>query len=94
MVILRSLPDSPFSSVAVPGGPFGPAFRRPDALFPSFYLAMNFIGLRRNASSLQIINQTQEFPEQFPRHRHLGQLEHDVPAIADHLRIDLDQHLP
>ncbi len=50
-----------------------------------FLLAVDFLGLRRGGSSPQIINQAQDFPEQFPRHRHLGQLERDGPAMADHL---------
>ena len=59
-----------------------------------FHCAVDFLGLRRNGSSSQIINQAQDFPEQFPRHRDLGQLERDVPAMADHFRTDLDQLLP
>ena len=49
-----------------------------------FHLAVDVPGLRRNGSWSQIINQAQDFPEQFPRHRHLGQLERDVAAMADH----------
>jgi hypothetical protein len=49
-------------------------------LFRRFYLAVDFLGLRRSGSSSQIINQAQDFLEQAPRHRHLGQLECDVPA--------------
>ncbi len=56
-----------------------------------FHLAVDFPDLRRSGSSSQIINQAQDFPEQFPRHHHLGQLERDVPAMADHLSTDLDQ---
>ncbi len=59
-----------------------------------FLLAVDFPGLRRSGSWSQIINQAQDFPEQFPRHRHLGQLERDVPAMAGNLRADLDQLLP
>jgi len=55
---------------------------------------MDFLGLRRNGSWPQIINQAQDFPEQFPRHRNLGQLERDIAAMADHLGSDLDQFLP
>ena len=58
------------------------------------YLAMDFLGLRRNGSSSQIINQAQDFLEQASRHRHLGQLERDVPAMADNFGPDLDQLLP
>ncbi len=55
-----------------------------------FLLAIDCLSLRRSGPSSQIINQAQDFPEQFPRHRHLGQLERDVPAMADHLGTDLD----
>jgi len=55
---------------------------------------MVFLGLRRNGSSPQIIDQVQDFPEQFPRHRHLGQLERDVPAMADDLGSNLHQLFP
>ncbi len=48
-----------------------------------FYLAADSLGLRRSGSSSQIINQAQDFPEQFPRHGNLGQLKRDVPAMAD-----------
>ncbi len=58
-----------------------------------FLLAVDSLGLRRGGSSSQIINQAQDFLEQAPRHRHLGQLERDVPAMADHLSTDLDQLL-
>ncbi len=34
------------------------------------------------------------FSEQFPRHRHLGQLERDIATMADNLGADLDQLLP
>ena len=51
-----------------------------------FHLAIDFPGLRRGGSWSQIINQAQDFPEQFPRHRHLGQLERDVAAMAEDLR--------
>ncbi len=59
-----------------------------------FYLALGFLGLRWSGSWSQIINQAQDFPEQFPRNRNLGQLERDVPAMADHFGTDLDQLLP
>ncbi len=59
-----------------------------------FLLAVDFLGLRRSESWSQIINQAQYFPEQFPRHRHLSQLERDIPAMTDHLGTDLDQLLP
>jgi len=47
-----------------------------------FYLAVDFLGLRRSGSWSQIINQARDFPEQFLRHGNLGQLERDVPAMA------------
>ena len=59
-----------------------------------FHLAVNFPGLHRSGAWSQIINQAQDFPEQFSRHRHLGQLERDVPAMADHLSTNLHQFLP
>ncbi len=55
-----------------------------------FHLAVDFPGLRRSGSWSQIINQTRDFPEQLPRHRNLGQLERDVPAMADNFGADLD----
>jgi hypothetical protein len=39
------------------------------------HLAADFAGLRRSGSSPEIIDQAQDFPEQFPRHRHLGYLD-------------------
>ncbi len=59
-----------------------------------FHLAVDFPGLRRSGSWSQIINQAQDFLEQFPRHRHLGQLERDVPAMADNFGPDLHQFFP
>ena len=60
----------------------------------TFHLTVDFLGLRRSGSSSQIITQAQDFLEQAPRHRHLGQLERDVPAMADHFRTDLHQLFP
>ncbi len=59
-----------------------------------FYLAVDFLGLRWSGSWSQIINQAQYFLEQAPRHGNLGQLESDVPAMADHFRTDLHQLFP
>ncbi len=59
-----------------------------------FYLAVTFLALRRNGSWSQIIDQTQDFPEQCLRHGNLGQLERDIPAMADHFRTDLHQLFP
>ncbi len=41
----------------------------------------------------QPIDEAEDFLEQLPRHRHLGQLERDVPAVADHLGADLHELL-
>ncbi len=57
-------------------------------------LAVDSLGLRRGGSSPQIIDQAQDFPEQFLRHGDLGQLERDVPAMADYFGADLHQFLP
>ncbi len=43
---------------------------------------VDFPGLRRSGSWSQIINRAQDFPEQFPRHRHLRQLERDMATMA------------
>ncbi len=95
MVFLRSLPDSPFvidwQCSEVLSTQF---FAIQTHLSHRFYLAMDFPGLRRNGSSSQIIDQAQDIPEQAPRHRHLGQLERDVPAMTHDLGPDLDQPLP
>ncbi len=56
--------------------------------------AVDFLGLRRSGSWSQIINQAQDFSEQFPRHRDLGQLERDVPPVTDDLGTDLHQLFP
>ncbi len=58
-----------------------------------FHLAVDFPGLRRSGSSSQIIDQAQDFPEQFPRHRDLGQLERDVSTMSHDFCADLDQLL-
>ena len=63
-------------------------------LFRRFHLAVDFLGLRRSGSSSQIINQAQDFLEQAPRHGNLGQLEGDVPAMADNFGPDLHQLFP
>ncbi len=54
---------------------------------------MDFLGLRRNGSSPQIINQAQDSPEQASRHGNLGQLERDVPPMSEDLGSNLDQLL-
>ena len=59
-----------------------------------FLLAVDSLGLRRNGSSPQVINQAQDFLEQASRDGNLGQLERDVPAMAHDLGPNLDQLLP
>ena len=59
----------------------------------TFHLAVDSLGLRRNGPSSEIINQTQDFLEQFPRHRHLGQLKRDVLPVTDPLRANFRQLL-
>ncbi len=83
-----------FSVSLCPGGPL-PIFSVIQT-HPScrFLLTVDVPGLRRSGSWSQIINQAQDFPEQCPRHRHLGQLERDVPAVANNLGSDLHQLLP
>ncbi len=94
MVFLRSLPDN---RILV-------GWQCPECHLPTcsifqthlshrFYLAMDFLGPRRNVPSSEIIDQAQDFPEQLPRRRHLGQLERDVPTMADNFGPDLDQLL-
>ncbi len=56
-----------------------------------FLLTVDFLGLRRSGSWSQIINQAQDFPEQFLRHGDLGQLEGDIPAMSHDFCADLDQ---
>ncbi len=58
--------------------------------FCRFHLAVDFPGLRRSGSSSQIIDQAQDFPERLSWHGNLGQLERDVPAMADNFGTDLD----
>ncbi len=60
----------------------------------TFHLTVDFLGLSRNGSSSQVINQGQDFPEQLPRHGNLGQLESYITIMADNLGSDLDQLLP
>ena len=56
-----------------------------------FLLAVDFLGLRRNGSSSQIINQGQYFLEQASWHGNLGQLESNIAAMADDLGSNLHQ---
>ena len=75
------------------GRPFCHLFRHPDTPLLSFSLGRRFPRPTPERSWSQIIDQVQDFPQQFLRHGNLGQLERDVPAMADHLRVDLDQLL-
>jgi len=59
-----------------------------------FHLAVDFLGLRRNGFSSQIINQAQDFLEQVSWHGNLGQLESNIAAMADDLGSNLHQLLP
>ena len=58
-----------------------------------FLLAVESLGLRRSGSSSQFIDPPQDFPKQVPGHGDFGQLERDVPAMADNFGPDLDQLL-
>ena len=79
-----------FGDLTVPGRQFAHIFSSSRQTSPvAFHLAVNFLGLRRNGSWSQIINQAQDFPEQFLRHGNFGQLERGVAAMADHLGTDL-----
>jgi hypothetical protein len=46
---------------------------------------------KRGWSRSEPIDPTHDFGEQRSRHRHFGQLEDDVAAVADDLSTDLDQ---
>jgi len=59
-----------------------------------FHLAVDFPGLRRSGSSSQFIDPPQDFPKQIAGHGDFGQLERDVPAMAQDLGANLDQLLP
>jgi len=74
--------------------PFGHFSHHPNAPLPSFYFSVDFLDLRRDGPSSEIINQAQNFLEQVPRHGNLGQLESDIAAMADDLGPDLHQLLP
>ena len=54
---------------------------------------VDYLGLRRNGSSSQIINQGQDFLEQALWHGNLRQLECDIAAMANDLGSNLDQLL-
>ena len=59
-----------------------------------FHPAVDFLGLRRNASSSQVINQAQDLLEQASWDRNLGQLESDIAAMTNDLGPNLHQFLP
>ena len=56
-----------------------------------FLPAVDSLGLRRSGSPSQFINPPQDFPKQVPGHGDFGQLERDVPAMADNIGPDLDE---
>ncbi len=58
-----------------------------------FLRAVDSLGLRRSASLSQCIDRPQDFSKQVPGHGVLGQLERDVPAMADSFGPDLDRLL-
>jgi hypothetical protein len=76
-----------FAAIRWPDFSERPPFGRHSVIF----LAIDFPGLRRSGSSSQIINHAQDFPQQFPRHRHFGQLEGDVAAMSHNLGTNLHQ---
>ncbi len=83
----------PFSSDIPLSARFRSIYPHRDTILPSFYLTVDFLGLRRNGSWSQIIDQAQYFSEQVPWHSNLGQLEGDITAMSHDLRADLDEHL-
>ena len=56
-----------------------------------FHHVVDFLGLRRNGFSSQVINQGQDLQEQVSRHRNLGQLERGVPTVTERFRKDIHQ---
>ncbi|MCH9052468.1 MAG: hypothetical protein IIA72_15550 [Proteobacteria bacterium] len=56
-------------------------------------LAVDSLGLRRSGSWSQFIDPPRDFPKQVPGNGDLGQLERDVPAMADIFGPDLDELL-
>jgi len=55
-----------------------------------FCLTVDFLGLSRNGSSSQVINQSQDFSEQIAGHGDFCQLERDIATMAHDLGTDLD----
>ena len=54
----------------------------------------SFVSGHRHGWSSQALDPAQDRGEQRPWHRHLGQLEHEVAAMADDLGTDLDPDSP
>ncbi len=95
MDCLRGVPDSPILvSWRCPEAQSTQFFTTQTHFSHRFYLAVDFLGLRRNGSSSWIINQAQDFLEYASRHGNLGQLESDIATMADDLGSDLNQLLP
>ena len=74
--------------------PFAHIFRHSDTPLLLFSPGRRFPRPTPERSWSQIVNQVQDFAEQSPRYRHLGQLEGDVPDMTNNLGNDLDQLLP
>lgn len=80
-----------FGHLVAPGGLFGTDFIVIRThLSHRLNSVVSFLGLRRNGSSSQVIDQPQDFLEQVSRHGNLGQLERDITAMANDLGSDLD----
>ena len=59
-----------------------------------FLLAVDPLGLRWSESSSQrFINRLQDYPKQVPGYSDFGQLERDLPAMADNFGPDPDRLL-
>ncbi len=58
-----------------------------------FFPAVNSLGLRQIGSSSQFIDPPRDFPKQVPGNGDSGQLERDVPAMADIFGPALDELL-
>jgi hypothetical protein len=54
---------------------------------------VDFLDLRWSGSWSQFFDPSQDFPKQVSGHSDFGQLERDVPAMADNFGPDLDQLL-
>ncbi len=58
-----------------------------------FFPTVNSLGLRQTGSSSQFIDPPRDFPKQVPGNGDSGQLERDVPAMADIFGPALDELL-